>query len=263
MAWGYNPSGQLGFGNYTTSTLPALVPTNAATAGKVFVSVAGMGDSSLALTSDGKVFAWGAGGSGQMGGGTLNTSPSPVLVGGTGAFASKTVISIAAAANGTSGYAVTLDGKLYSWGANGSGQLGLGNTTTTALPTQVSLLGTVGGTTAPVDVSAVAVGSTHVLALAANGQLFAWGSNASGQLGTGGTTSSNWPVPVLMGAMTGKTVIAIAAGGSTSLALTSDGYVYALNPTDGSRKWRAYINAPDGSHYGSPSVAAAASVNSH
>ena len=145
---------------------------------------------------------------------------------------------------------MTLDGKLFSWGANASGQLGLGNTTTASLPTQVSLLGTVGGTTAPVDVSAVAVGATHVLALAANGQLFAWGANANGQLGTGGTTTATLPVPVLMGAMAGKTVIAIVSTVNTADSKTIQStiiktYITSIVPAFAAAFFATYITAYD------------------
>jgi len=70
---------------------------------------------------------------------------------------------------------------------------------------------------------AVAAGGGHSLALKANGTVWAWGRNASGQLGDGSTTDRNTPVAV--GGLSGVTQI--AAGGRHSLALKSDGTVWA------------------------------------
>ena len=76
-------------------------------------------------------------------------------------------------------------------------------------------------------------GAYHTLALKNDGTVWAWGGNASGQLGDGtigGYTSKNTPVQVLdpsdpTGYLTG--VIAIAAGDEHSLALKGDGTIYA------------------------------------
>ncbi|MCU0781771.1 MAG: cadherin-like beta sandwich domain-containing protein, partial [Akkermansiaceae bacterium] len=71
---------------------------------------------------------------------------------------------------------------------------------------------------------ATATGNSHSLALCADGSLFAWGHNDYGQFGDGTTTDRLTPVPVpLTGALAGKTVVAISAGYSHSLALCADG----------------------------------------
>ena len=76
-------------------------------------------------------------------------------------------------------------------------------------------------------VTAVSGGSSYSLALKNDGTVWAWGSNSSGQLGTGNTTNSK--VPVQVPSLSG--VIAIAAGTSGlnyhSLALKADGTVWA------------------------------------
>jgi PKD repeat protein len=75
------------------------------------------------------------------------------------------------------------------------------------------------------DITAIAGGYGHSLALKSDGTVWAWGSNWSGQLGNGTEpwNSSNIPVPVL--GLTGIT--AIAGGADHSLALKSDGSVWA------------------------------------
>ena len=76
------------------------------------------------------------------------------------------------------------------------------------MPVAVSTAGVLNGLT----VTAIAAGDGHSLAVA-NGQVFAWGDNANGQLGNGTTTNSNVPVAVsTAGVLNGLTVTAIAAG---------------------------------------------------
>src|SRR6266481_9388501 len=111
-------------------------------------------------------------------------------------------------------------GTVWAWGLNGSGQLGNGTFTNSNTPAQVSGLS---------GVTAIAGGAEHSLALKSDGTVWAWGNNALGQLGNGTFTDSNTPVQVLgpggLGYLTG--VMAIAAGALDTLALKSDGTVWA------------------------------------
>ncbi len=102
------------------------------------------------------------------------------------------------------------DGSLWAWGANGSGQLGDGTTTTRTTPKQI-LTG----------VANLAAGSSHTLALKTDGSLWAWGANGSGQLGDGTTTTRTTPKQILTG------VANLAAGSSHTLALKTDGSLWA------------------------------------
>ncbi|NWF84209.1 MAG: hypothetical protein HXY18_10305 [Bryobacteraceae bacterium] len=86
------------------------------------------------------------------------------------------------------------------------------------------------GSTAPTQVSglnkivSISAGEGHVLALRNDGTVWCWGSNDSGQCGDG-TSGNQRPTPVQVAGLSG--VIAIAAGGSHSLAVKSDGAVWA------------------------------------
>ena len=82
---------------------------------------------------------------------------------------------------------VNSEGKLYAWGNNGSGQLGLGDTTQRTSPVQV-------GTDTDWQEAGVTAGGAS--AIKTNGTLWTWGENNSGALGKGNTTTTNSPSQV-------------------------------------------------------------------
>jgi alpha-tubulin suppressor-like RCC1 family protein len=223
-AWGYNFNGQLGNGNGTTlySSVPVAVNTAGVLAGKTVVAVAAGGSHSLALCADGTLAAWGYNYYGQLGNGGTSQSNVPVAVSTAGALAGKAVIALAAGSSFS--LALCYDGTLASWGYNNNGQLGNGSTTQSNVPVAVSIAGVLADKT----IVAVAAGSSHVIALCADGTLAAWGSNSSGQLGNDTTTPINVPEAVSKtGVLAGKPLVAVAAGGSHSLALCVDGTLAA------------------------------------
>ena len=120
-----------------------------------------------------------------------------------------------AVAAGTSHTVVLTDtGTVWTWGANASGQLGLGNTNPKTIPTEVTSIS---------GVAAITAGGDSTYVLKSDGTVWAWGKNTSGQLGDASTTQRNAPVRV--GTLTN--VVAIAAGASHGLALKSDGTLWA------------------------------------
>jgi alpha-tubulin suppressor-like RCC1 family protein len=133
-AWGTNGSGQLGNGSTTSSPTPVWVGQSGWIYGETIIAVAAAGDTSLALTSDGRVYAWGSGTSGQLGNGAFASSAYPGLVG--SLLQGKTVVAIAG--GNTSCYALTSDGQIYAWGLGSSGQLGNGSTSSATLPVLVT-----------------------------------------------------------------------------------------------------------------------------
>ncbi|AEG14452.1 Ig domain protein group 2 domain protein [Desulfofundulus kuznetsovii DSM 6115] len=162
---------------------------------------------SLALKSDGTVWAWGDNYYGQLGDGTTTNRYTPVQV-------QNLTGVVAIAAGGGHSLALKSDGTVWAWGYNGYGQLGDGTITNRTTPVQVKNL---------TGVVAVAAGGGHSLALKSDGTVWAWGYNGYGQLGDG--TTMNRYTPVQVQNLTG--VVAIAAGSSHSLALKSDGTVWA------------------------------------
>ncbi|PVZ52241.1 RCC1 repeat- and reductase domain-containing protein [Arthrobacter sp. H-02-3] len=177
------------------------------------------GHTTYALKTDGTVWAWGLNPWGQLGNGTTTNSSTPVRVTG---LTSATAIT----ANDGSAYALLQDGTVWAWGGNWWGELGNG-TANNSSSTPVRVTGLTGATaiTASVwDVSAYA--------LLQDGTVWAWGGNATGQLGNGTTTDSSTPVQVT--GLTGATAVTTEtfdAGGNTSnttsYALLQDGTVRA------------------------------------
>ena len=224
LAWGSNSNGELGNNSPTNSDSRLAVPVvmSGLLAGKSVIRLAEGDSHSLILCSDGTLAGWGYDVTGQLGNGATNSTKVPVLVDQTGVLAGKT---IAAIASGSShGLALCSDGNLAAWGSNTYGQLGNGGSGVSTSPVLVTRTGVLAGKT----IRAIAGGGNHSLALCMDGTLAAWGWNAWGQLGIGSTTDSKVPVAAdLTGVLAGKTLTAVAAGASDSLALCSDGTLAA------------------------------------
>lgn len=172
------------------------------------IAVAGGDLHSLALESDGIVWAWGNNIWGQLGDGTTISSSSPVKV-------VELSDVMAVAAGGAHSLALKSDGSVYAWGDNFYGQLGDGTRISSFSPIKVSKL---------THIVAVAAGGEHSLAVKANGKVYAWGGNESGQLGDKTTIYKTTPVKV---SELPHSVISVAAGWRHSLALLSDGTMWA------------------------------------
>jgi alpha-tubulin suppressor-like RCC1 family protein len=216
FSWGSNKYGAVGDGTVISRSAPVAVSTVFDAVGKQFSKIAG-GESSLALTNDGKLFAWGQNSEGQVGIGNVNYLTTPTSPYMNGSLAGKIIVDVAMGDYHT--LALTSDG-LYSWGDNNNGQLGIGSgSSQVSLPSAVVISGK--------NISAISSGANTVLALTSDNTLYSWGNNNYGQLGVGTTTNSNIPIAVNVTVLSGKTVTKIASGGTTSFAITSDGLLYS------------------------------------
>uniref|UniRef100_G3WLG0 RCC1 and BTB domain containing protein 2 n=2 Tax=Dasyuridae TaxID=9277 RepID=G3WLG0_SARHA len=113
----------------------------------------------------------------------------------------------------------TDEGEVYTWGHNAYNQLGNGTTNHGLVPTHIST--NLGNR----KVIEVACGSHHSLVLTSDGEVFAWGYNNSGQVGSGST--ANQPIPrKVTGCLQNKIATTIACGQMCSMAVVESGEVY-------------------------------------
>lgn len=220
LAWGRNDSGQLGNNSTTDSSVPVSAPVTGVLSGKTVLAVSAGWFHSVALCSDGTMASWGENDQGQLGNNSLTDSNVPVAVTATGVLAGKVVVAVSA--GGSHSVALCSDGTVATWGYNGDGQLGNNSTTNSTVPVAVTQTGVLAGKT----VVAVSADYRHNVALCSDGTVATWGYNYNGQLGNNSFTDSWVPVAVTVtGVLSGKTVVAVSAGGYHSLALCSDGTV--------------------------------------
>jgi alpha-tubulin suppressor-like RCC1 family protein len=154
----------------------------------------------ILLFNNGEIYCWGYGGNGSNGSGNNNSIAYPVRPGNnnnTQVLRGKKCVRIASTMGGptvvgnvsASYYALMSDGTFWSWGYNGQGQLGLGDTTIRNIPTQITTSFIAG--TSIVDVWAGGADNGTVYVLDNLGNMYACGRNNVGQLGNGTTTDQS------------------------------------------------------------------------
>ncbi|WP_296142698.1 T9SS type A sorting domain-containing protein [uncultured Flavobacterium sp.] len=256
-AWGSNLWGRLGI----TVSGRQLNPIQIGTATdwrNISASAGTSGGHSLAIKSDGTLWAWGSNSYGQLGDNTVVNKNQAVQIG-------VDTDWLTIDAGGDHSVAIKTNGTLWAWGSNGSRQLGTGINGDRHTPTQIGtdtnwqsidgsfnhtlgirtdgtlwawgsgaamgLGATIGSTNVLLQVGTdndwakVIGGINHSLALKTNGTLWSWGENASGGLGLGTDSASEIRIPTQVSTNADKTII--SAGNDFSQIMNSDGYLYA------------------------------------
>ena len=228
-AWGSNSAGQAGLGSTTPNSVITPSPV-ALPSGVQATAIATGADHDLAVSRAGVVYAWGLNADGQLGDGTTANSDVPVAVSLPGGARATAV-----AGGAAHSLALTAAGKVYAWGLNAEGQLGDGNVTSSDVPVFVKLPpGVVVTAIAAGDGSDKGLGGGYSLALTSTGAIYAWGDNASGNLGDDSTTDSD--LPVLVRVPDGVVPVSITAGGNRCHLLSSHAAVYDWGSTEDGRK---------------------------
>ncbi len=216
--WGDNSYGQLGNNSATTSFN---TPQQVATFGPLLTisHIAAGARNSCGIASN-AAYCWGDNSSGAVGNNSSTGVSSPTLVtASAGLLGGKSVTQIQV--GGLFACALA-NGGVYCWGSNAFGQLGNNSTSLSRVPVRVLHTGALLNKT----VTQIAVGNEHACAIA-DGEVFCWGRNNYGQLGTGNTTSSSVPIAVSTSTgLSGKVITNILNGGYSHTCAVADGQAY-------------------------------------
>lgn len=227
---GENNVGQLGIGSLVPSNVPIMISgVNGALPPRCKqVSLEGV-TTFMALTNSGDtVLSWGPNDRGQVGDGTMNKRLTPYIVKGVGGIGHLNNIKQISTGN-TTGYALTNEGKVLSWGGNASGETGTGNFTDPVYyPSYV--LKAPGDTLK--NVKTISGGGTFCIALLCDGSVWAWGKNHVGQLGQNNKTNSAYAIPVKdkSGKSVLNNIIKIEAADNYSYALSNNDTLWVWGP---------------------------------
>lgn len=192
--------------------LAAMLPVGSARAFQQPTSIASNGSHSCVILTDSSVRCWGTNNFGQIGDGTIESRPTPVIVQDVNQVTTVTV-------GATHTCALLSTGRIKCWGNNGNGQLGDGTTDDSLSAVDVD------GITNAIDVAA---GDSHTCAVIAGGGVRCWGMNDDGQLGDGTNSERHSPTPV--SGISNATQIAV--GQAHSCAILSSGLVNCWGAND-------------------------------
>lgn len=206
---GYSGTGTSGYQDFepliTTSGLSGKTPTKI-----------GAGQDHGCVIANGELLCWGNGTGGVLADGNINihavsyaTLSANSTIGATdGTYAAHSSIDV-----GTNFACGLVNGHVYCWGENGSGQLGMGNTTDLSQPRAVpSLYNSVA--------TKVSTGANHTCAIV-YGQLYCWGDNSFGQLGIGSTGGIQNTPQLIGGLLANKRVTDVSTGANSTCAVAN------------------------------------------
>ena len=208
---GLNASGRLGIGSITQQPAMTLID------GGLSFSKIDAYRHAVSFTTDGVAYAWGSNRYGQVGNGKsgwYEQEWSPVSIG----LSNVINCYVSGAYPGMSYYMVS-DGTIYGCGRNAAGEMGNGTKTMVTTPQVVA-----GGKKfAAFATGGSQAGVSHCVGIDTDGDLWAWGYNAFGQLGDNTTTERLSPI----NPTSQESFAQVAASDCSSFAVTSAGKIYA------------------------------------
>ena len=233
--WGNNQYGQIGDGTTTTRNTPVMVKKPKGTPTDfTYVQADAGGYHSLAIGSDGYVYAWGLNDHGQLGNNTTSNSSTPVRVHGPG-NTGEGLKAIQVAAGAWNSMALAADGTVYTWGGISKGG-GDDCFSPQNVPATVKDPSDASGVLHAVQIS---TSWSFDMAIGQDGYVYTWGYNTNGQLGNntsdGTSTTVFHPTPSRVFASNKSTAAAgpwlkavqVSAGSWLALAIGEDGNTWA------------------------------------
>ncbi|EAL38855.3 AGAP011823-PA, partial [Anopheles gambiae str. PEST] len=219
LVWGLNDKEQLG----GLKGSKVKLPTYSSVLSQLKpIHIAGGSKSLFIVSQDGKLYACGEGTNGRLGLGHNNNVPTPKQV---PILSQYVVKKVAVHSGGKHAMALTLDGKVFSWGEGEDGKLGHGNRLTLEKPKLIETLRTK-------RIRDIACGSSHSAAITSSGELYTWGLGEYGRLGHGDNCTQL--KPKLVTALQDHRVVQVACGSrdAQTLCLTEDGLVFSWGDGD-------------------------------
>jgi len=165
-----------------------------------WTSIPGGASHTVAIRSDGSLWAWGFNMNGQLGIGP-STGPTPYVGWSCVAISDHTM-------------AIRNDGTLWGWGYNLDGQIGVG-AVYRSNPVQVGVSGASSGDYGLLKWKSISTGSRFTLGITEDGRCYGWGLNSSGQLGDNTVSSRTIPTPIINSGLFTK----LYAGSGTGAAI--------------------------------------------
>ena len=228
--WGKGTNGRLGNKANSDSDSPVVLVDATGDIKEKMVQVSAGEEHSCALTSHGKVFCWGKGLNGRLGHRATEDSSSASFVRDATGDALEIFTQVSVGGEHSCGVLATGNGVCWGKGTDGR----LGNNASVDKNTPVPIMDD--GSDLIPDVIQVSAGDAHACALQSNRQVQCWGKGTDGQLGNGGSSSSDNGETVLTAASTPlKGVVYISAGEDSTCALRAAGDIYCWGKGDNQR----------------------------
>ena len=201
--WGFNSNGNVGDNTTTNRSLPVAVD-----AASNYIDVSAGNGFTCGITSAGVLKCWGRNASNSVGDNTTTQRNSPVIIN------SGTSYKALAQSSYYTMCAITTADELKCWGYNNYGQVGVGGTTNTAIPTVVDT---------GISYKSVVASIEHTCGVTTSDVLKCWGRNSSYQLGDGTTTDRQ--LPAIFNSGTSYTTVGLNGSGLTC-GITSAGALH-------------------------------------